>query len=51
MLVSGLAFVNVNIWLAAVLIGIATITMVTIGIMLVRAMDSMLGKKRKCLAV
>jgi putative Mn2+ efflux pump MntP len=34
-----------NIWLAAALIGLATTTMVTIGVMLGRAMGSVLGKK------
>jgi putative Mn2+ efflux pump MntP len=40
----GLAFVNVNIWLAAGLIGLATMTMVTIGVMLGRVIGSVLGK-------
>ncbi|MEB0045226.1 MULTISPECIES: manganese efflux pump MntP [unclassified Pseudomonas] len=41
----GLAFVNVNIWLAAGLIGLATMTMVTIGVMLGRVIGSVIGKR------
>ncbi|WXL24926.1 manganese efflux pump MntP [Ectopseudomonas mendocina] len=40
-----LAFVDVNIWLAAAAIGIATTTMVTIGIMLGRILGDVVGKR------
>ena len=41
----GLAFINVNIWLAAGLIGLATTIMVTLGVMLGRTMGSVLGHR------
>ena len=41
----GLAFINVNIWVAAALIGLATTLMVTLGIMLGRAVGSVLGHR------
>ena len=41
----GLAFVNVNIWLAAILIGLATTLMVTLGVMIGRTVGSILGQK------
>ncbi|KXS54800.1 MAG: hypothetical protein AWU57_826 [Marinobacter sp. T13-3] len=40
-----LAFVNVNIWVAAALIGLATTFMVTVGIMLGRAVGAVLGHR------
>ncbi len=40
-----LAFVNVNIWVAAALIGLATTLMVTLGIMLGRAVGAVLGHR------
>ncbi|MCB5226547.1 manganese efflux pump MntP family protein [Alishewanella sp. 16-MA] len=40
-----LAFINVNIWIAAALIGFATTLMVTIGIMLGRAIGSVIGHR------
>lgn len=45
----GLAFVNVNIWLAAGLIGLATLTMVTLGVMLGRVIGSVMGKRAEIL--
>ena len=41
----GLAFIDVNIGIAAALIGIATFTMVTIGVMLGSALGSMIGRR------
>lgn len=41
----GLAFINVNIWLAAGLIGLATTIMVTIGVLLGRVVGSILGHR------
>lgn len=41
----GLAFIDVNIALAATLIGTATFTMVTIGVMLGSALGSIIGKR------
>lgn len=41
----GLAFMNVNIWIAAALIGLATTSMVTLGVMLGRAVGSVLGHR------
>jgi len=41
----GLAFVDVNIWLAAGAIGIATLTMVTLGVMLGRVLGTLVGKR------
>ncbi|NIE77856.1 manganese efflux pump MntP [Pantoea sp. Tr-811] len=41
----GLAFVEVNIWVAATAIGLATMTMVTLGTMLGRALGSVVGKR------
>jgi putative Mn2+ efflux pump MntP len=41
----GLAFVNVNIFLAAAAIGLATMTMVTFGVMLGRALGTLVGKR------
>ncbi|WP_060484611.1 manganese efflux pump MntP [Pseudomonas sp. NBRC 111123] len=41
----GLAFVDVNIWVAAAAIGLATMTMVTLGTMLGRALGSVVGKR------
>lgn len=41
----GLAFVDVNIWEAALLIGLATTTMVTIGILIGRMLGSLIGKR------
>lgn len=40
-----LAFVDVNIWLAAALIGLSTTTMVTLGVMLGRVVGSVLGHR------
>lgn len=40
-----LAFINVNIWIAAALIGFATTLMVTIGIMLGSAIGTIIGHK------
>ncbi len=40
-----LAFINVNIWIAAALIGLATTLMVTLGIMLGRAVGALLGHR------
>jgi len=40
-----LAFINVNIWIASALIGLATTLMVTIGIMLGRAIGSVMGHR------
>ena len=42
----GLALINVNIWVAAALIGLATTVMVTLGIMLGRAVGAVLGDGR-----
>ena len=41
----GLAFVDVNIWVAAAAIGLATMTMVTLGMMLGRALGTVVGKR------
>ncbi|MCU1718276.1 manganese efflux pump MntP [Pseudomonas sp. 5P_3.1_Bac2] len=41
----GLAFVDVNIWVAAGAIGLATMTMVTIGTMLGRVLGDVVGKR------
>ena len=41
----GLAFINVNIMLAATLIGLATCTMVTLGVILGSALGSLIGKR------
>ncbi|WP_339488465.1 manganese efflux pump MntP [Pseudomonas sp. EL_65y_Pfl2_R95] len=41
----GLAFIDVNIWLAAASIGLATMTMVTIGVMLGRVLGNVVGKR------
>jgi putative Mn2+ efflux pump MntP len=41
----GLAFVNVNILVAAAAIGMATTVMVTIGVMLGRALGTVVGKR------
>ncbi|WP_034015459.1 manganese efflux pump, partial [Pseudomonas aeruginosa] len=41
----GLAFVDVNIFLAAGAIGLATMTMVTLGTMLGRALGAVTGKR------
>ena len=41
----GLAFVNVNIWVAAAAIGMATTVMVTIGVMLGRVLGAVVGKR------
>ncbi|MBK1885595.1 manganese efflux pump MntP [Marinobacter sp. DY40_1A1] len=41
----GLAFIDVNIWAAAALIGIATTSMVTLGVMLGRTVGSVLGNR------
>jgi putative Mn2+ efflux pump MntP len=41
----GLAFVDVNIWVAAGAIGLATMTMVTIGVMLGRVLGTVVGKR------
>jgi putative Mn2+ efflux pump MntP len=41
----GLAFIDVNIWLAAALIGLATTVMVTLGVMLGRVVGSVLGHR------
>ena len=40
-----LAFIDVNIWLAAALIGLATTVMVTLGVMLGRVVGSVLGHR------
>jgi putative Mn2+ efflux pump MntP len=41
----GLAFVDVNIWVAAGAIGLATMTMVTLGTMLGRVLGDVVGKR------
>lgn len=41
----GLAFINVNIWLTAAAIGLATFTMVTLGVMLGRVLGAVIGKR------
>ena len=41
----GLAFVDVNIWVAAGAIGLATMTMVTLGVMLGRVLGAVVGKR------
>ncbi len=41
----GLAFVNVNILVAAGAIGLATLTMVTLGVMLGRVLGTLVGKR------
>jgi putative Mn2+ efflux pump MntP len=41
----GLAFIDVNIWVAAAAIGLATMSMVTLGVMLGRALGTMVGKR------
>lgn len=41
----GLAFIDVNIWVAAAAIGLATMTMVTLGVMLGRALGTLVGKR------
>lgn len=41
----GLAFINVNIWIAAGLIGLATTLMVTLGVMIGRVVGTMLGHR------
>ncbi|KAG1166364.1 hypothetical protein G6F62_015644 [Rhizopus arrhizus] len=45
----GLAFVDVNIVVAAIAIGLATTLMVTIGVMLGRALGSVAGKRAEVL--
>ena len=45
----GLAFVDVNIWGAALAIGLATMTMVTIGVMLGRLIGTAIGQKAEIL--
>lgn len=45
----GLAFVNVNIWVAATAIGLATMTMVTLGVMLGRAIGTVMGQRAEIL--
>lgn len=45
----GLAFVNVNIWVAASAIGLATMTMVTLGVMLGRAIGTVMGQRAEAL--
>lgn len=45
----GLAFIKVNILIAALSIGLATTTMVTIGVMLGRVIGSAIGKKAEIL--
>ncbi|MBD9656253.1 manganese efflux pump MntP [Pseudomonas sp. PDM12] len=45
----GLAFVDVNIWVAALAIGLATMTMVTIGVMLGRLIGTAIGHKAEIL--
>ncbi|MGE8638137.1 MAG: manganese efflux pump MntP [Achromobacter sp.] len=45
----GLAFVDVNIMVAAIAIGLATTLMVTIGVMLGRALGSVAGKRAEVL--
>lgn len=41
----GLAFIDVNIWIAAAMIGLATAVMVTSGVMLGRAIGSLIGHR------
>lgn len=41
----GLAFVEVNIWIAALAIGLATMTMVTVGVMLGHVIGTAIGRK------
>ncbi|WP_025128199.1 manganese efflux pump MntP [Pseudomonas sp. PH1b] len=45
----GLAFVDVNIWVAAAAIGLATMTMVTLGVMLGRAIGTVMGQRAEVL--
>ena len=45
----GLAFMDVNIWMTAAAIGFCTFTMVTIGIMLGRALGAVVGKRAEML--
>lgn len=45
----GLAFMDVNIWITAAAIGLCTFTMVTIGIMLGRALGAVVGKRAEML--
>ncbi len=45
----GLAFVDVNILQAALMIGIATFTMVTLGVMLGKALGSVIGRRAEAL--
>lgn len=45
----GLAFVDVNIVVAAIAIGLATTLMVTIGVMLGRVLGSVAGKRAEIL--
>ncbi|TWI55032.1 putative Mn2+ efflux pump MntP [Pseudomonas duriflava] len=45
----GLAFINVNILTAALAIGLATMTMVTLGVMLGRAIGALIGKRAEIL--
>ena len=45
----GLAFINVNIWLAALAIGSATMVMVTVGVMLGRWLGKMIGRRAEIL--
>jgi hypothetical protein len=46
----GLAFINVNIWIAAGLIGLATTFMVTLGVMVGRVVSSVLGHRTEIFA-
>lgn len=41
----GLAFVDTNIWVVATAIGLATFTMVTVGVMIGRGIGTLAGKR------
>ncbi|UVW30507.1 manganese efflux pump MntP [Massilia sp. H6] len=45
----GLAFIDANIWIVASAIGLATFTMVTIGVMVGRGIGSVIGKRAELL--
>jgi manganese efflux pump family protein len=45
----GLAFVDVNIWVVASVIGLCTFTMVSIGVMAGRALGTLIGKRAEML--
>jgi putative Mn2+ efflux pump MntP len=45
----GLAFIDANIWVIAGAIGLATFTMVTIGVMVGRSIGNVFGKRAEIL--